>query len=289
MYLLATALLASLFTSQAMAEENDSIDQCQFVVVYDYVTNTTDKAGCHVKDSAQLAVMVGSHAAKCMEYNRTMMEDFREWKNKDYQFGEWNARKYNLPVLFIGYPEGEVSVFDKVVPNRYFYTEPLPDFAWELSDDTLTVSGYHCQKAVGKYAGRTWTAWYSEDVPASFGPWKLRGLPGMILKAEDADGIFSFTCVGLMQRSAPIKYFSKNGYTTIKRDKFVAHRNKVYCNKKYVEKPNYYIPQGTYEQLHIREMWPGGPEPAAEDKVSVVATDMIIPKKVNVYKPLEVK
>jgi GLPGLI family protein len=220
-----------------------------------------------------------------MEFNRVMCEDFGEWK--DYGLGEFNARKYNLSVLYVGYPEGEVSVFDKVTPNRYFYTEPLPDFVWELADDTLTVSGYLCQKAVGKYAGRTWTVWYSEDVPTSFGPWKLRGLPGMILKAEDADGIFSFVCVGLMQRTAPIKYFSKGGYTTLKRNKFISHRNKLYCNKQYVQKPNYYIPQGTYDHLNIIEMWPGGPEPAAEDKLSVVDYDMIIPKKVNKYQPLE--
>jgi GLPGLI family protein len=281
-------MMALALTIGAQAQ-NDSIDQCQFVVVYNFVTNTTDRNSNAVKDSVQLAVVVGSHVAKCMEYNRTMLEDFGEWQNRSYQYGEWDARKYNLPVLFIGHPKGELSSFDKVVPNRYFYTEPLPDFVWELADDTLTVSGYLCQKAVGKYAGRTWTVWYSEDVPTSFGPWKLRGLPGMILKAEDADGIFSFVCVGLMQRTAPIKYFSKGGYTTLKRNKFISHRNKLYCNKQYVQKPNYYIPQGTYDHLNIIEMWPGGPEPAAEDKISVVATDMIIPKKVNKYQPLELK
>ena len=287
--LMSTAIIGLFLSTQTMAQKNDSIDQCQFVVVYDFVTNTTDRNSNAVKDSVQLAVVVGSHVAKCMEYNRTMLEDFGEWQNRSYQYGEWDARKYNLPVLFIGHPEGELSSFDKVVPNRYFYTEPLPDFVWELADDTLTVSGYLCQKAVGKYAGRTWTVWYSEDVPTSFGPWKLRGLPGMILKAEDAVGIFSFVCVGLMQRTAPIKYFSKGGYTTLKRDKFISHRNKLYCNKQYVQKPNYYIPQGTYDHLNIIEMWPGGPEPPAEDKISVVATDMIIPKKVNKYQPLELK
>ena len=211
-------VMAFVLTIGAQAQQ-DSIDQCQFVVVYDYVTNTTDRNGNAVKDSVQLAVMVGSHATKCMEYNRTMLEDFGEWQNRGYQYGEWDARKYNLPVMFVGYPDGEVSSFDKVVPNRYFYTEPLPDFGWQLMDDTLTVSGY----------------------------------------------------------------------TTLKRDKFIAHRNKLFCNKQYVQKPNYYIPQGTYEHLNIIEMWPGGPEPPAEDKISVVATDMIIPKKANKYQPLELK
>ena len=197
------------------------------------------------------------------------------------------ARKYRLLVLYVGYPEGEVRVFDKITPNRYFYTEPLPDFGWELTDDTLTVGGYLCQKAVGKYGGRTWTAWYSEDVSAPYGPWKLRGLPGMILKAEDADGIFHFDFAGLMRRSAKISYMEKGNYTTMERNKFIARRNKLFCSKQYVQKPNYYIPDGTYSHLNIVEMWPGGPEPAAEDKLSVVDYDMIIPKKVNKYQPLE--
>ena len=160
-------ILAMTMTAEA---QNDSIDQCQFVVVYDFVTNTTDRDGKAVKDSVQLAVMVGNHATKCMEFNRTMMEDFGEGSNRDYQYGEWDSRKYNLPVLFIGHPNGEISSFDKVTPNRYFYTEPLPNFGWQLSDDTLNVGGYLCQKAIGKYAGRTWTAWYTEDVATSFGP-----------------------------------------------------------------------------------------------------------------------
>jgi GLPGLI family protein len=279
-----------LFSMKTMAaEKNDSIDQCQFVVVYDFVTNTHNKNGDATKDSVQLGTVVGTHVAKCMEYNRVMMEDFKEFRNKDYQMGEWNARPYNLPILFIGEPEGEISSFDKIVPNRYFYTEPTPNFGWELTDDTLTVGGYLCKKAVGKYAGRTWTAWYSEEVPASYGPWKLCGLPGMILQAKDKDNIFSFSFAGLIQRTAPIIYLSTNGCTTLQRNKFISHRNKLFCNKKYVEKPSYYIPQGTYDQLHIAEMWAGGPEPAAEEKLSVVSFDMVIPKKANAYQPLELK
>lgn len=280
--LIITLLLTILFSSHTLAQ-SDSIDQAQFVVIYDFQINTTDKNGNAAKDSMQWAVVVGSHVAKCTEFNRVMGEDFGEWK--EYGLGEFNARKYNLPVIFVGYPDGEISSFDKVVPNRYFYTEPLPDFGWKLMDDTLTVGGYLCQKAVGKYAGRTWTAWYSEEVAASFGPWKLRGLPGMILKAEDKDGIFLFDCVGLIKRSAPIKYFSREEHTTLKRNKFIAHRNKILCDKKYVKQPNYYIPQG----ISVIEMWGGGPEPSADEKLSVVSYDMVIPKKVNAYQPLELE
>ena len=269
--------------------QNDSIDQCQFMVYYDYLINTTDKDGNAVRDSMQLAVLVGTHTAMCMEYNDAMMDCYNEFKDFDYQMGWWNARKYNLPTIFVGYPDGQMSSFDKITPNRYFYSEPLPDFSWQLSSDTLTVGGYLCQKAVGQYGGRTWTVWFAEDIAVSYGPWKLRGLPGMILKAEDKDGIFHFNLAGLLRRPAAIKYLSMDHYSKTSREKFIANKNKIFCNKKYVQQPNYYIPQGTYEQLGVKEMWAKGDDYTPENALSVVSYDMIIPKKVNAYQPLELK
>ena len=73
------------------------------------------------------------------------------------------------------------------------------------------------------------------------------------------------------------------------KDKFVKHRNKTFCSKRYVENPRYYIPENMFKDMDAVEMWPGGPEPPAEEKITVIATDLIVPKKVNVYQPLELK
>ena len=41
-------------------------------------------------------------------------------------------------------------------------------------------------KAVTEFAGRKWTAWFTEELPFQDGPYKFRGLPGLIVKLEDA-------------------------------------------------------------------------------------------------------
>lgn len=67
---------------------------------------------------------------------------------------------------------------------------------WQLSEDTLSVEGYLCRKAVTRYLGRTWTAWYCPKIPVPDGPWLLWGLPGTVLRAEDQDRYFIFKAIG---------------------------------------------------------------------------------------------
>ena len=86
--------------------------------------------------------------------------------------------------------------------NRYgedygYYTEPLAEMQWKMVEDsTATVLGYECIMAECDYHGRHWKSWFTPEIPVPFGPWKLHGLPGLILKAE-ANGDFSFVATGL--------------------------------------------------------------------------------------------
>ncbi len=82
---------------------------------------------------------------------------------------------------------------------RYHYKEPIPQFDWELLDRDSVVCNYTCKKARTTFRGRTWTVWYTLDLPYSDGPWKLGGLPGLILKAEESEGDFAFVAYKIAQ------------------------------------------------------------------------------------------
>lgn len=51
---------------------------------------------------------------------------------------------------------------------------------------------YNCRRATGRYRGRTYDVWYAEDLPIPTGPFKLGGLPGLILEAQSTDGVVKF-------------------------------------------------------------------------------------------------
>lgn len=95
--------------------------------------------------------------------------------------------------VFKNYPKKGILVFkSRIGVNPIMYEEKIPIFEWKNLDGDSTICGYSCQKAETKFRGRTWKVWYSLDLPYSEGPWKLSGLPGLILKAEDSKGDFVF-------------------------------------------------------------------------------------------------
>ena len=127
--------------------------------------------------------------------------------------GEWirtmeNNGTFGRTVSFAVYKHlpamNELTYTDEIFRYLYYYEQELPAIDWQMQNADSVVCGYSCSKAVGKWRGRTWTVWYSMDIPIDDGPWKLQGLPGLILHAEDAQGDFFFTCVGIEEKRSPI-------------------------------------------------------------------------------------
>lgn len=101
--------------------------------------------------------------------------------------------------IYKGMPKnGELTFIDEFTPDEvYRYVEDMPQIKWNLLEGDTVIIGYRCQKAVAKLRGRQWTVWYSPDIPIQDGPWKLCGLPGLILKAEESEGLYTFECIGV--------------------------------------------------------------------------------------------
>jgi len=129
----------------------------------------------------------------------------------------YRVRELFTPVIFKNYPNHKITVTDETEMQDYVYTENKPEQKWELNDDTLTVCSYLCNKAITKFGGKVWTAWYCSEIPISDGPWKLSGLPGLILKAEDTTKTHTFEAISIRKSDRPI-YLDKN-ISQIKVDK----------------------------------------------------------------------
>jgi GLPGLI family protein len=67
---------------------------------------------------------------------------------------------------------------------------------WNISAEKAKIGSYNTQKATTEFGGRQWVAWFAADIPLQDGPYKFHGLPGLIVKVEDAEKNYSWELKG---------------------------------------------------------------------------------------------
>ena len=78
------------------------------------------------------------------------------------------------------------------VADSYFGFESIDKMVWKIKSDTKIKEKWKLQKATTKFGGRIWEAWFTTDIPFSEGPFKFRGLPGLIIELRDSKNNFSY-------------------------------------------------------------------------------------------------
>lgn len=84
---------------------------------------------------------------------------------------------------------------------RYLMEEAMETISWNIKKDIIVIAGKKAQLATCYYKGRNWSAWFSTEVPLPYGPWKLNGLPGLIMKAVDEKNEVTFEYVSIVKIS----------------------------------------------------------------------------------------
>lgn len=117
----------------------------------------------------------------------------------------------------------KLTVYDFKSDELCYYDEPIVELQWEtISDSTKNILGFECVMASTDYHGRKWKVWFTPELPVQDGPWKLHGLPGLILEADGGDGIhIEATEVGSTSSDVPYVY-SKNNYEKKDRKQILA-------------------------------------------------------------------
>ncbi|WP_239060644.1 GLPGLI family protein [Bacteroides sp. 519] len=131
--------------------------------------------------------------------------------------------------IYKHYPtKGELLYVDNLITSHYQYTEKMVMPEWEILMEKKEIAGYMCQKAKADYLGRTWIAWFTTSIPVSDGPWKLWGLPGLIIEANDSNNLYSFKCIEIKNMKTPyiIKVPKKN-YIKLTKEKFMEEEKEL--------------------------------------------------------------
>ncbi|MDN3588696.1 GLPGLI family protein [Pedobacter aquatilis] len=196
---IATLIVASTFGQNA----DKALARVRYT--FTHIQDTTQKDKPHKEN---MLLVVGKNASVYTSYdklNQAINAKKQIEEQIKNQAGSNNMKieiksEMKSPVTQIDYFffANEQKIFSKErLVNNYLIEETVQKIDWKISKDTMSFSGIACQKAVAKFKGRNWIAWFATDMPFQSGPWKLNGLPGLIVEAYDDKKEVKFEFAGL--------------------------------------------------------------------------------------------
>lgn len=203
-------LLMSLVFQTTIAQNilpfaGDAIDSVAYRICYEVksVANPVmkDSSGHYICSTDIMRLDIGQ-SISCFysytNYRRDSLLNLAYSQGKKFKRG--TPRGAITWKVYQNYPKGMTTVTDAIYHVFYKINEDLVNPQWRvIADSCANILGYNCTLATIHYKGRDWSAWFTEDIPLSLGPWKLRGLPGLILQASDQTMQYVFKAIGIQR------------------------------------------------------------------------------------------
>ncbi|MBW3522609.1 GLPGLI family protein [Chryseobacterium sp. NKUCC03_KSP] len=99
---------------------------------------------------------------------------------------------------------GNLSVVEQIAEKNYLYIE-TPKIQWRITDEKKKENNTVLTKAIGEAFGRKWIAWFDQNVPLGFAPYKFTGLPGLVYMLNDEKNDFSFKLTQLKKKNKELE------------------------------------------------------------------------------------
>lgn len=168
------------------------------------------------------ALRIGKNVSEYFSYNKLRFDSLAcNPETAEAVINEWIERiesknqttKVESPghgdYIYRNLEEGKTSTYTQVWSSHYRIVEDIPTQEWVICEDsTRKIIGFNCTMATTHFRGRDWKVWFSEEIPLPLGPWKLGGLPGLILAAH-CDGFLDIIASSIKREQlSPVKFYN---------------------------------------------------------------------------------
>lgn len=199
-----TSILTLAITGFAFAQNSDkSLARVKYS--FTHIQDTTQKDKPYTEN---MLLVIGKNASvytsfdginQAIEMKKNLMEQMKNQSgsgNMNIKINKIGLKPTTALDYFYFAKENKFYTKERVF-NNYLVEETAQKINWKITKDTASFSGILCQKATAYFKGRNWIAWYAPELPFQSGPWKLNGLPGLIVDAHDEKKEVIFQFAGL--------------------------------------------------------------------------------------------
>lgn len=105
--------------------------------------------------------------------DETEDESSYSWRKDDY-------------LIYRDFEEKKIKELQEMLGKTYLIEDDLNPYKWRVMNELKEIQGHLCMKAITEDTVKRQIieAWFAADIPASVGPERLYGLPGVILGVE---------------------------------------------------------------------------------------------------------
>ena len=148
------------------------------------------------KQSYYKEFSINANAKQLEKDNEVITEDMKQVEKR--RKSETKKNKSSILIRWFS-DEKSVQYVENHTVRLYSVQDDEAIAKWQIINEERKINGYTCQKASCDFKGRSYTVWFTKQLGIKGGPWKLAGLPGLILEAISTDGQYRFEFKSLVK------------------------------------------------------------------------------------------
>jgi GLPGLI family protein len=223
-------LVATFFIFNNVNSQNDIIDTTKYKIVYNLIYQQ-DSTNIASKREEKMVLFIGKKYSLFQSENSRFNDSLVNYYTQSTKLNEQTAlntmlsvkkkSRFNFKILK---SPNTMLVFDKIFSDKFIYKDE-EKLNWKILNETKQINNYLCQKAITHFAGRNYVAWFTSKIPINDGPYKFRGLPGLIIKIQDTKKQYVFELLSLKKYNSSFLFDVKGIQMVTKEAYFKAYND----------------------------------------------------------------
>lgn len=188
----------------------------QFTIEVDYYKPLEAAGGGYLEENAAFRLRCTPIKSIFVFLTEENVESGSQGSDGNYDLRIWLGDEEHW--VYKNFVEKDLTEYlTSIQDNRYIISDEIHPMHWEVLQETKNIGGIPVTKARCEHRGRSYIAWFAPSIPINNGPWKLGGLPGLILEAYDDEKevVFLFKSLRQLDRAAIKKPDSKGRKVTL--------------------------------------------------------------------------
>lgn len=147
-----------------------------------------------------------------IEDNREEGVEFNENENNNY------IKVVNDKISKIFYStKKDAKTRIPLYKDEVIYNQQISDLKYEFTGKSKKIGKYNCQEAKLNLNGRKYTIWFTPDIGTNFGPYKINGLPGLVVELSEEISKIKITLQGIKNLKDNVEFEKYKKYIESKK------------------------------------------------------------------------